>query len=506
MGSGGRALRLDVAGRTRPARRGGDLRPALLLGLVVVAVHVAVSGRYGYHRDELYYVVGGQHPAAGYVDHPPVVPLLARLVTAVVGDHLWPLRLVAGAAHAAVVVVTGLLARELGGRRWAIGAAALFASTAPFLVAVGSLFQTVILEQLLASLVLLLLVRLLKGGDERWWLAVGGLLGLALETKWTIGLLVACLAAGFVILQPLRSHLRSAWLWGGALVAVLVWSPNLLWQAANGWPTLEFASNNNSNVQDDGGRVMFVVEQVLLPGPLAVPVLVAGLVWLWRNPPWRVFALATGLLLGGLLVVGGKSYYVALVYPVVFAAGAVSAEGWATTARRRGLVIGALASGLVVLPAMAPVAPQAVYRDVFHAVNEEMGEQFGWPELADQVAAAYADLPSDERAGARIVTASYGEAAALDLYGPARGIPEGAVLSGHNSYHHWWPDGEPSGVVIFVRYPPGAVARHCGEVEQVGTVTNDWGMDNEVAGSPIVLCRDLRSAPENLREGLRHYE
>jgi Dolichyl-phosphate-mannose-protein mannosyltransferase len=484
-----------------------DLAPALGIAAGVLAFHVALSGRYGFHRDELYYLVAGRHPALGYVDQPPLVPLLARAVTGVAGEHLWPLRLVAGAVHAALVVLAALIARELGGGRRALVLAALATATAPLFVATGSLFQTVVLDQLWWAVVLLLVVRLLKGADPRGWLWVGVAFGLGLETKWTIALLGVGLAAGLLAVPGARHHLRSPWLWVGCALALALWLPNLVWQVLNDWPTLEFTRNNNERARAEEGRLGFVALQVALVGPLAVPLVAAGLVWLWRSRTWRVLAVATATVAGLLLVVGGKAYYVGPLYVLGFAAGAVAAEGWlAEVPERWRVAVGALVvNGLVALAAVAPVAPVGVYAGVFHDVNDELGEEVGWPEMVDLVAAVSAVLPADEQADVRVITASYGEAAAIDLYGPARGLPLGTALSAHNSYADWWPDGEPSGTFLTVRYPQRALEPYCDAIGPVAVVVETDGVDNEVAGAPVLVCRGLHVSPAVLREALRHF-
>ena len=471
------------------------------------------SGRYGFHRDELYYVAAGRHPAAGYVDQPPLVPLLARAITAVFGDRLWPLRAVAGSAHAALVVVAGRLARELGGHRWAEGVAAVATAAAPVFVATGGLFQTVVFDQLWWAVALLLVVRLQQGADPRLWLVVGAVVGLGLESKWTMALLGAGLGVGYVVTAEGRVGLRSDWPWPalGVAVAGMVWAPNLLWQALNGWPTLEFTQNNNADVHAEDGRLAFVVEQFALVGPLAVPLVVAGLSWCWHRPRWRFLFVAAVLVFAVLAALGGKSYYLAPLYVVLFAAGGVAVEGRYPVGHIRGAVpIALVAAGLLTLPLVAPVLPPSRYVDAVHDVNDELGEELGWPELADQVAAVYAALPSGERRGARIVTASYGEAAALDIYGPARGIPRGSALSAHNSYRDWWPD-RPGGderisTVVGVRYQPHALAPHCGAVERMTTINTPFDVDNEIADTPITLCRDLLVTSAELREALAHLE
>ncbi len=492
----------------RQSERGREVLPVLGVAAAVFVLHLVLSGRYGFHRDELYYVAAGRHPALGYVDQPPVVPLLARVVTEVAGEHLWPLRTVAGAVHAGVVVLTAVLARELGGGRRAIVLAAVATATMPLLLASGSLFQTVVFDQLWWTAALVLVVRLLRGADPRWWLAVGAVVGVGLETKWTIGLLALGLGAGIVAVPAARSHLRSRWLWAGCALALALWLPNLVWQALNDWPTLEFIRNSNDGVGDEEGRLGFVFLQVAYVGPLALPLAGAGLVWLWRSPPWRVLAVAAATVAAVLLAVGGKAYYLGPLYVLAIAAGCVAAEGWlAAEPQRWRLAVGAMVvNGLVPLAALAPVAPVGVYADLFRDINGELAEEVGWPEMVDLVAAVVDVLPADEQAGIRVVTATYGEAAAIDLYGPARGLPPGTALSAHNSYADWWPDGEPAGTFLIVRYPRRAIEPYCDAIGPVAVVVNPERVDNEVAGAPILVCRGLRVSPEALRDALRHLE
>lgn len=486
-----------------------DLSLVLVVAAGVLVFHAALSGRYGFHRDELYYVAAGHHPALGYVDQPPLVPLLARAITAVVGSHLWPLRLLAGAIHAALVVLTAIVARELGGGGRAMALSALATATAPLFLATGGLFHTVLFDQLWWALAILLVVRILAGrADPRWWLAVGVAVGLGLETRWTMALLGLGLAAGFAAAPAGRRHLRSPWLLAGVAVALVLWLPNLVWQGLNGWPTVELSRNNNAHVRDDDGRLGFLLQQVLLVGPLAMPLAGAGLVWLWRRAPWRILAVAVATVALVLLVVGGKAYYLGPTYVLAFAAGSVAAERWAgNDPRRWHATVGALAlNGLIPLAAVAPVAPIEVYAAAFHDLNDELGEEVGWPEMVDQVARVATVLPANEQSGVRVVTASYGEAAAIDLYGPARGLPRGTALSAHNSYADWWPGGSPRGAVIFVRYQRVTVERYCDALGPVAVVSNPWDVANEVAGAPMLVCHRLDVSPETLRESLRHYE
>ncbi|HET6833752.1 MAG TPA: glycosyltransferase family 39 protein [Acidimicrobiales bacterium] len=487
-----------------------DLSTVLVVAAGVLVFHAALSGRYGFHRDELYYLAAGRHPALGYVDQPPLVPLLARAIAAVAGNHLWPLRLAAGAVHAAVVILAAVIARELGGGGRAMALSALATAMAPLFLATGGMFQTAVFDQLWWALAILMVVRLLADrADPRWWLAVGVAIGVGLETKWTMALLGLGLAAGFVATPAGRRHLRSPWLAAGVAVALALWLPNLVWQGLNGWPTVEFSRNNNASVRDEDGRLGFLLQQIALVGPLALPLAAGGLVWLWRRSPWRILAVAVAAIALVLLVVGGKAYYLGPTYVLALAAGGVAAERWAgPDPGRWHTLIGALVlNGLIPLAAVAPVAPIDTYAAAFHDLNDELAEQVGWPEMVDQVARVATVLPADEQAGLRVITASYGEAAAIDLYGPARGLPRGTALSAHNSYADWWPDdGSPRGAVIFVRYPRVTVERYCDALGPVAIVSNPWDAPNEVAGAPMLVCHRLRVSPESLRDSLRHYE
>jgi hypothetical protein len=289
-------------------------------------------------------------------------------------------------------------------------------------------------------------------------------------------------------------------------VALALWLPNLAWQALNGWPTLEFARNNNAEVRAEEGRLGFVLLQVALVGPLAVPLVGAGVAWLWARRPWRALAVAAATVAAALLVVGGKAYYLGPLYVVGIAAGCVATEGWLAAAPHRWRrAVGALAANaLVPLAALAPVASVTVYAELFQDLNGDLAEQVGWPEMVDLVAGVTGVLPDEEQVDVRVLTLSYGEAAAIDLYGPARGLPPGTALSAHNSYADWWPDGEPTGSFITLRYPRSALAPYCDTVGPLAVVGNLDGIDNEIAGAPIHLCRGLRVSPDELREALRH--
>jgi Dolichyl-phosphate-mannose-protein mannosyltransferase len=474
-------------------------------GLVALKVSLllAVAGRWGYHRDEPYYVVGGRHPALGYVDHPPMTPWLARWSDAIFPSSLAGFRLLPALVSSSLLVVAAATARTLGGSGEAALIAAVAVVACPVLLATGHWFQTVPFEQLLGSLAMLVWLHLLSGGDPLWWLALGVLFGIGLENKWTTLLVVGAVAIGTVLSSELRPDLVSPWPWLGALMALGLWGPNLWWQTKNGWRSLEFIRDNSRANRRDAGWAAFLWQQL---GVLGVPLLVlvtVGLSWAWGESEWRpaVFGVVAALL--ALAIMGSKPYYHGAFLPFLFAAGAVAIDSWSGGAEAP--LIAAIAIwGVAAVPFTLPLLPPRLAANFgIFAVNDELAEELGWPELVDQVAKVLDRLPDHERHDATIVTRSYGEAAAIELLGPKRGIPAGTALSGQNSFADWWPDEEPKGVVVAVRFDRGSLEPYFEECERVDLVRNDLGVKNQVAGSAILVCRGLKDSPTALREALR---
>ena len=331
-------------------------RPLLAVGGALAAVLTAVAGRYGPHRDELYFLRAGRSLAWGYPDQPPLTPLLARLMDELAPGSLVVLRLPAALAVATAAVLAGLIARELGGDRAAQLLAAGGTAVATVFVVTGHLLSTTTVDLLFWTALTLLLVRVLGGGDPRLWLAVGLVAGVGLLNKQLVAFLLAVVAGGLLLAGP-REVLRSPWPWVGGLLALALWAPHLVWQAQEGWPALEVAASVGAgNSVSSEPPALFLPFQLVLVSPVLVPVWVAGLVVLWRDPRLRALALAYPLLAAVFLLTGGKPYYLAGLYPLLLAAGAAPAVRWA---RRRavrtpllitGLALSAAVSALVGLP------------------------------------------------------------------------------------------------------------------------------------------------------------
>ncbi|MFS8199700.1 ArnT family glycosyltransferase [Streptomyces sp. CWNU-52B] len=492
----------DVPGELPPFALG----PVAGLAALLAVALTSLSGRYGYHRDELYFLAAGDHLAWGYVDQPPLTPLLSRAATEVFGDSTVGLRVLATLTLVAAVLVVALVARELGGdRRTQLLAAGLAAVSAQPL-AVGHMVSTAGFDLLVWLVICWLVLRLLRTGDGRWWLLIGLCAGVGLLNKYLLALLVVALLAAVLAVGP-RQVLRSPWLPAGVAAALLVAAPDLWWQADHDWPQLTVARGIG---EDDGAenRILFVPQQLIYLSPLFVPVWIAGWRRLWRDPAlrWaRSAAVAYPLSCVLVLALGGKGYYVVPLLLVLLVAGCEPAVGW-TRRHGRTWPVAAVAVTVAINAAVTlPVLPQSALT-VPMALNKEQGEQVGWPALADATARGWATIAARERARAVVFTQNYGEAGALDHYGPARGLPR--PYSGHMSYADWGPPPDTAdGPVLVVRQEEdaGGVERYFTDCRQVARVDNGHGVENEEQGAAVLLCSGTIRPWSSLWPSLRHY-
>ena len=468
---------------------------------------IAASNGYGYHRDELYFLEAGQHLAWGYADQPPVTPLIARVMSAIAPESLVVLRLPSVLTAGAVVWITGLLARDLGASPVGQVLAAACMAVSSLLLAVTHLLSTSTLDLLAWTLLSWLVVKILCGGDQRLWVLVGGVAGLALLNKFLVVFLLGGLLVGLMAAGP-RAVLRSPWLWAGVALAAGLWTPNLIWQATHGWPQLELSraiASGSSGTSEPA--VLFVPYQLVLISPLLVPVWVAGLVRLLRDPALRAvrsFAVAYLFLAVVFLVAGGKPYYLGGLYPVLLAAGAVPAVRWMGDrgrGRRRVVIAALVLSAFVSVTLMLPVVPaQHLHATPIVDINYDAGETIGWPAFVETVADVHASLPADEQGSAIILARNYGQAGALDHYGD--GLPP--VYSGHNSYWYWGPPPEDLGAtVIVVGYDDALLGPHCGEIAQAARIDNGLDVDNDEQGTQVYVCGDRQTPWAELWPQLR---
>ena len=488
-----------------------DLRLLFLLAAAKLAVHLAAANRYGYFRDELYFLDLGRHLDWGYVDTAPLIGLYAK-VALLLGASLPTLRAMAALAGAVTVAVAMILARELGGRRFAQLLAGLCVLSAPQFLAENSLFTMNSFEPIFWMGCVWALIRIVRTGESRWWIVFGVFAGLGLENKHSTLLFGGAVAVA-LLLSPERRELAKPWIWIGGAIALLLFLPNLLWQVRHHFPTLE----DLENVKRSGKNVVlspvqFLKEQILFLHPLLLPIWGAGLVSLLVGRRSRARVLGwTYLALLALMIAGkAKNYYLAPIYPMLFAAGAVATEDWLERRAwhrrlwpKAAIALVVVAVGASVAPAVLPYLPPAkllAYQrrigaepsktEVAHEgpLEQRLGDQFGWPELVAEVAKIYRSLPPGERAKTGIFASNYGEAGALNLFGPALGLPQ--PICAHQNHYFWGPPKPEPETLIWLQWSRQGVEDHCRSVEQAGEHFHPWGMAEE--NRPIYLCRGLR--------------
>ena len=443
------------------------------IAAATTAFHLATANIWGYHRDEFYYLACGRRLAWGYVDHPPLTPVLYRLAASTVGTSKFGLRITPAILHGATVVLIALLARELGGSPRARLLAALGTAVAPMLLTTGHFLGTVTVEITAGAGLALLVVKIVNGADARWWIAVGLVCGIGLLNKWTFGFAIVGLVIGLLLFE--RDVLRTRFLAGIGIAAIMI-APIVAWQASHGWPQLELAQT----LRDYRQAPAVIPLQLILLGAGAI-LAVSGIRWLVTNPAGRSYrfllvALAVSLVL--VIASGGKAYYTAAILPAFIAVGATAL----TNTRGWPLIAGIVAVGVVMAPASMPLLSPAASKSML-AGNPELGEMIGWDAFAHQIAALHRRYPE-----AGILTSNYSEAGSIELLEPR--LPQPA--SGHNSYWDWGPPaGNPDRVIAIGRDRARLDAAFT-QVTQLGLVETPGGVRNMEHGTPIWLASGLR--------------
>jgi hypothetical protein len=489
-------------------RSGRVLAPGvLLIAGAFLALELAVSSRYGYSRDELYFLACARHMSLGFVDQGPLTPAVAWLAERLDVATPTGLRVLPALAGAATVVVAALTARALGGGRNAQALAALATACSGVSLAAFHLLNTSAFDLLAWAVVVLLVVRIARGADPRWWLVVGAVLGIGLLNKLNPLFLGFGLAVGLLATRE-RRLLRSPWPWAAAGIALVLWAPSLVWQADHGWPTWDMLQALRRENAGRGAGLAFVPLQFLQLGILLAPLWIAGLWWLVRRPqgaPFRWIAVAYVVLLVTYTLSGGKPYYIAGLYPALFAAGGVAVEQAAgrLVPPTRLVAVLAVLSAVLAAPFALPLLPPSALADVpLQKLNYDLAESIGWPELTAQVSAAARSLPPVERRDAVTITANYGEAGALQQLGAGRVPP---VISGHNTYALWPAPARLGGTAIVVGYDAAYLRSLFTSCRTVARVANGLGVDNDEEGEPIAVCTDPRLEWPALRRRIRHF-
>jgi 4-amino-4-deoxy-L-arabinose transferase-like glycosyltransferase len=471
------------------------LLPVTAVAGLLTALLIALSGRYGYHRDELYFIQAGRHLAWGYPDQPPLVPLIARLMTNLAPGSLVLLRLPSALAGGALVVLTGVLTRELGGRRNAQMLAAALIAIAPLAGGASHLLSTTTFDLPAWALLCLIVLRVLRTGNARLWPLAGLVAGITLLDTDLVAFLILAIVVGLAVAGP-RATFRSGWFYAGGVIALVLWSPYLIWQNSHGWPELAVAHSIAAGHSGSSAPWWLIVpEQLVLVPVYFAPVWIAGLVRLFRDPElrWcRALGVAWPVLAVAFMLTGGKPYYLAGMFPVLLAAGAQPAMDWVARGRRRtGLVAAALALSLLELPITLPVLPASLLHDTpIVALNYDAGETVGWPAFVGQIATAYRSLPPVQRAHAIVLTINYGEAGAVDRFGPADGLP--AAYSGQMGFWYWGPPPAQATTAIVVGYERSELG-FCRTVRLAGELNNHADVKDDEQGGPVWVCQPDRS-------------
>ena len=513
-----------MSDEARTAADRATLHLILALAGVKLLLHLAINlwGGYGIFRDELYYLACADHLAWGYVDQPPLSIFLLAGIRALIGDSLFALRLIPALAGAALVFVTGLLAREMGGGRLAVSLAAIASLVSGAALAVSSIYSMNIFDLLLVALAMWFLARLVNTGEPRWWIAIGLALGLGLLNKVGVLWIGLGLAVGLVFTRE-RRWLTTVWPWIGGAIALLLFLPYVLWNAANNWAHLAFIERATGGKYSGLNALTFLSGLVLEQNPFTLLLWLSGLAWLLfsrAGARYRVLGIVW-LAACLVLVLNGqsKSFYLASAFAMLFAAGGVAWERWLPARPGwRALATLLVALGLLLAPLATPVLPVETYIRYAHALGfapstdegHELAElpqfyadMFGWQEKAAAVAEVYHSLPPDERRVAAIFAENYGRSGAIDYWAEAYGLP-GAIGS-HNNYWHWGP-GEATGEVIIVLGGDKAdLERRFASVELVGLATCNYCIPYE-DDVPIHVGRELVVPIGELWPLIGHYD
>ena len=479
--------------RTVPAIRHDDRVPLAVwvIAAAYVVLMLAVSDRYGFQQDELYFLVASHHLAFGYVDQPPLAVLLAR-TTDLFGVNPTAIRILPALAGGAIVVLAARLASLFGGGRAARVIAALAVAIAPVFLAAVHVGNTTPYDLLAWTVVTVCAAMALLRDRPRWWLGAGVAAGIGVEDEYLILTLLAALVIGILVTPAHRAVMKTRWPWLGGVIALVIWLPNLVWQFANGLPQLAMAS--------------VLHQQFGAAGLLGIPLVIAGFITLWRAAQLRFLAVTATLIVIYILVwIPGKVYYADGILPAVLAAGSVPAERWIAEARRsraRRMAIGvlALAGTVVVLPLALPLLPIASLHEVSGTAG--IADGIGWPQLTAEVAAQDAALTRAGQPPTSIFTGASAEAGALDVYGGPYHLPP--VISGHVTFWLWGPGDAADTTVLYVD-GPGQLWLYFKSCRQLAVykppdqVKNNW---NDLA---IGVCTGPTGSWKTLWPHIKHY-
>jgi hypothetical protein len=480
--------------RTAPYSRANT---AILIAIAasVAILHLLTNGRYGFHRDELQFLSDARHLDWGFVAYPPLTPFLEHISLSLFGISLVGLRLFSVLAQSAAIIVTGLMARELGGQRLAQIAAALSVALSPLPVFEGTEFQYSSFDYLWWVLAAYFIVRLLKSQNPKWWLAIGVTLGLGLQTKYAILFFITGIL-GALLLTRARRYFLNGWFWTGVVLAIAIFLPNLLWQARHGFVSWHFLQHIHARDVGEGRANGFLRDQFLIcVNIFAAPLWLAGLVAFIRNRRYRPLAWMYFIPLALFFIGKGRGYYLAAAYPMLLAMGAATGERWilslSTLWRRTtaaAYFTGLAICGLYICAVLLPIAPSGPLRDFALAHSGDLREELGWDDLLKTVAQIRDSLPPSEQASVGILVGNYGEQGAVEILGPAYHLP--SPISGTNSaWLRGYPQPTPSTLIV-VGLSRRFVDKQLTNCRLAAKVPYPQGLNNEESQShtEIYLC------------------
>ena len=431
-----------------------DLAVLLAIAAALAVVHLLTNGRYGFHRDELQFLSDARHLDWGFVAYPPLTPFLEHISLAVFGMSMVGLRLFSVMAQAAVIVVTGLMARELGAGRVAQVVAALAVVLSPLPLFNGTEFQYTSFDYLWWVLIAYCTIRLLKSDNPRWWLAIGAVVGLGLLTKYSIAFFIAGILGG-VVLTNARQFVKSGWFWGGIALALLIFLPNFLWLVRHDFISYHFLQHIHKRDVGNGRADGFLRDQVLVCiNVFAAPLALTGLVFYLRDQRYRMLGWMYLIPLALFYFAKGRGYYMAAAYPMLLAAGAAGGErvlALLSASSRRiitTVLIGGLAAcGAYVCALVLPLATSGPLRDFALKNNGELSEEMGWNELVKTVAGIRDSLPAEQQASLGVLVGNYGEQGAIEMLGPAYHLPQPISMT-NSAWLRGYPTPPPNTLIV----------------------------------------------------------
>jgi hypothetical protein len=504
-------------------------RVLLAIAAAKLLIQLLGASHYGFFRDELYYMACGEHLAWGYVDQPPLIAVIAWMARHLFGESLFAMRLLPALAGAGVVFMTGVMAREMGGGRYAQALAAATALFAPAFLAFDSFLSMNAFEPLFWLVCAWIAARIVNGAPARLWVAFGAVAGVGLENKHTMLVFGFAIVAGLVLAGRARM-LGSPWIWIGGALALALFAPNLIWEARHGWPQIEVVRNAQMYKNVPLPPLEFLWDQVLFLHPVALPIVVGGLGWFLfgrEGKRYRCFGYAYLMVIGIFILMHGKSYYALPAATLLMASGGVTVEAWlgaesgwrrsigakgeqqaavvVRRLRRQAVPAAVVLAGLVTVPFGTPLLPVDTFlrysqampyaksvkaeRDATAELPQLYADMFGWDTMAAGIARVYMALPAEERGECAILAGNYGEAGAIDYYGPRLGLPK--AISGHNNYFLWGPRGY-SGICVILFGERAMMQKELFEESQlVGVIDSEHAMPVE-RNVPVYLCRRAR--------------